>query len=70
MPRTLSFEKWKELLRNDCIACDKVRAFDSLGDAVLKLLYENRLDPTVQAIVTNGCPPHPRSRQTRPRASQ
>lgn len=64
MPRTLSFEKWKELLRNDCIACDKKRAFDNLGDAVLKLLYENKLDPTVQAIVSNGLSARPQKPPT------
>jgi hypothetical protein len=54
MRRPSSFEKWKELLRNDCIACDKLREFDSLGDPVLKLLYDSSLDSTVDAIVKNG----------------
>lgn len=54
MHHSLPFEKWKELLRNDCIAREKEREFDSLGDPVLKLLYDNMLDPTVEAIVRTG----------------
>lgn len=54
MGRSLTFEAWKTLLRNDCIAVDKLRAYESLGESVLRILYENGLDPTVQAIVTNG----------------
>lgn len=51
---TLPFEKWKQVLREDCIACDKLREFDTLSDAVLKLLYDNMLDPSVDAIVRTG----------------
>lgn len=54
MGTSFSFEKWKELLRNDCIVCDKLRAFDSLGDSVLRVLYDNSVDPTVDAIVNDG----------------
>lgn len=54
MGTALSFEKWRELLRNDCIARDKLRAFDSLGDSVLMVLYNNSLEPTVDAIVNDG----------------
>ena len=54
MGRPTTFEAWKTLLRNDCIALNKLRAFEGLGDSVLKILYENGLDPTVQCIVTNG----------------
>ena len=54
MGRSLTFEAWKSLLRNDCIALGKQTAFDSLGEAVLRILYENGLEPTVQSIITNG----------------
>jgi hypothetical protein len=54
MGRSLSCEKWKELLRNDCMTRDKLRELDNLGDPVLKLLYDNSLNPTVDAIVKNG----------------
>lgn len=50
----LDFADWKELLRNDCTARDKIREFDGLGEYVLKILYENGLDPTVEAIVKDG----------------
>jgi hypothetical protein len=39
-----------------------VREFDGLGEYVLKRLYEDGLDPTVQAIVSdnlNGQPKKP-----------
>lgn len=49
-----SFDRWKELLRNDCIASDKEKEFDGLGEFVLKILYENGLDPTVRALVRDG----------------
>jgi len=50
----LDFHAWKNLLRNDCVAQNKLREFDGLGEHVLKLLYENGLDPTVAAIVKDG----------------
>ena len=50
----MNFDDWKKLFQNDCIAHDKVRAFDSLGEHVLRTLYENGLDPTIQAIVADG----------------
>ena len=56
MTRSLSYEAWKELLRNDCIAMDRLKAFDCLNEAVLRLLYESGLDPTVQALSTDGIP--------------
>jgi hypothetical protein len=50
----LAYEQWKALLRKDCIACDKLEAFDGIGDVILRILYNNGLDPTVAAIVKNG----------------
>lgn len=49
--RGSDFDPWKLALRRDCERLDKVRAFDSLTDPILKLLWESGLDPTVQAII-------------------
>ena len=54
MSRLLSFDGWKEHLRNDCIACNKEREFNGLGECVLKILYQNGVDPTVRALVRDG----------------
>ena len=54
MRRSLPYETWKELLRNDCIAYDKAEAFNSLGEMILRILYNNGIDPTVEAIVRDG----------------
>jgi hypothetical protein len=54
MRRPLTFETWKALLRNDCIVGEKLRAFDAVGDAILRILYENGVDPTVEAVVRDG----------------
>lgn len=51
---TPEFEVWKTLLRNDCIAADKLKVFDCLGENILRILYENGLEPTVEAISKNG----------------
>ena len=50
----LTFVAWKALLRIDCIGLGKLQAFDGLGEAVLRILYENGVDPTVEAIVRDG----------------
>jgi len=54
MSRPITFDVWKKQLRKDCAALDKLCAFDGLGEAVLRILYENGVDPNVQSIVTNG----------------
>ncbi len=54
MGQELDFETWKDLLQKDCASRNKVREFDGLGDYVLKILHENGLDPTVEAIVKDG----------------
>jgi hypothetical protein len=63
MRRSPSFEKWKQLLRDDCIGCGKLTAFDGLGDSVLRILYESGLDPSVKAIASNGLPGSKRATQ-------
>ena len=52
----VTFEAWKALLRNDCIALGKIEAFDRVGEVFLRILYENGVDPTVEAIVRDGLP--------------
>lgn len=49
-----TFEAWKTLLRSDCLARGKVQAFDGIGDVILRILYENGVDPTVEAVVRDG----------------
>ena len=46
----VSFEIWKLQLRKDCELQDKLLAFDNMGDYALRLLWEQGLDPTVEAI--------------------
>jgi hypothetical protein len=48
------FDTWTKRLRNDCAARGKIREFDGLGPRILRILYENGLDPTVEAIVKDG----------------
>lgn len=50
MQSVTSFEAWKKLLLNDCIAQDKQLEFNNLGDFVLRFLYDSGLDPTVKAL--------------------
>jgi hypothetical protein len=52
--RVFAFEKWKESLRQDCAVQNKLPAFDNVGEYVLRILYENGLEPTVHAITTDG----------------
>lgn len=47
----LTYEEWKVKLRKDCEMKGKLRAFDSLGEFTLKLLWENGLGPSIRAIV-------------------
>lgn len=53
------------MLRKDCIARDKLPAFDSLGDQVLRILYDNGVDPSVQAIVAAGLNGNAKTPQTK-----
>lgn len=50
----VTYEVWKELLQIDCVQLDKLGAFNSLGEGVLRILYENGVDPTVEAVVRDG----------------
>lgn len=50
----LPFEVWKGYLRKDCEDHHKLREFDGLGEFVLQLLWEQGLEPTVQAIAEDG----------------
>ena len=46
----LTFEAWKLQLRRDCERQDTLRAFDAMGDYVLRFMWRRGLDPTVKAI--------------------
>jgi hypothetical protein len=54
MPQKLSFDEWKSCLRDDCVKDGKLLAFDTLGDYVLKILWDAELEPTVKAITSDG----------------
>ena len=51
---TLPFEVWKVCLHKDCEDHQRSREFDALGEYVLRLLWEQGLEPNVQAIVNDG----------------
>ena len=42
------------MLRTDCIALDRLQAFDSLGYYTLHFLYDSGVEPTVKAITNDG----------------
>lgn len=48
------FEGWKIRLSEDCEVQDKLLAFNALGDDVLKLLWEQGLAPSVNAITSRN----------------
>ena len=50
----LPFEVWKGYFRKDCEDHQKSREFDGLGEFVLRLLWEQGLEPSVQGIVAGG----------------
>jgi hypothetical protein len=47
----LPFDFWKLCLREDCVRQDKLRAFESLGDECLRLLWESGALPCVCDII-------------------
>ncbi|HEY1660050.1 MAG TPA: hypothetical protein VGG14_16980 [Candidatus Sulfotelmatobacter sp.] len=49
----LSFEAWKDYLCSDCVRNEKLAAYNCLGDFILKLLYDNGIAPTVDAILND-----------------
>jgi len=46
-----AFNTWKLRLRKDCEVQDKLVAFEALGDFVLRLLWENGVEPSVAGIM-------------------
>lgn len=46
----LPFELWRERLRADCVARDRMVAFNAMGDYVLRVLWNSGLEPTCEAI--------------------
>lgn len=53
MPQ-LSFEQWKYCLLDECRKSGKMMAFNAIGDYVLRVLWESNLEPTVEAITSDG----------------
>ena len=51
---SLPFEVWKGYLHTDCDDHHKLRELDVLGESVLRLLWEQGVQPSVQAIVKDG----------------
>lgn len=49
----VSFEVWKLQLRKECELQGRLLAFDNMGDYALRLLWENGLDPTIEAIAAS-----------------
>jgi hypothetical protein len=45
------FEVWKQRLREDCLQQNKFIAFANLSDDCLRLLWEDGIGPSVQAII-------------------
>lgn len=48
---TANFKDWKQQLRLDCEAHGKLSAYEALGEPILRLLWENGLEPTVQGVI-------------------
>lgn len=47
----LLFEVWKNRLRRDCELQNKLTGFNAIGDYVLRLIWQDGADPTIDAIV-------------------
>lgn len=56
----LRFADWKSALREDCVRCGNISAFDALGDTVLQLFWERGVEPTVQGILEDTVMDMPR----------
>jgi len=50
----LSFEDWKKRLRDDCARCERLWAFEALGDECLILLWETGTEPSVDGVIDGG----------------
>ena len=48
----LGFERWKIVLRENCVREGKLFAFDAMGDYALRLFWERGTEPTVQGILS------------------
>ena len=47
----LPFEDWKKRLRDDCALCEKLWAFETLGDQCLIMLWEVGTEPSADALI-------------------
>jgi hypothetical protein len=48
---SLSFEDWKQHLRQDCELKQKLTAFNALSENVLRLFWDQGVDPTIEGLV-------------------
>lgn len=47
----MSFAVWRQRLRDDCVRCDRLLAFQNLGDESLRVLWEAGTEPSVQSVI-------------------
>jgi len=50
----LNYEAWKRYLQQDCQLQDKLLAYDSLGEDILRTLWQVGTEPSVQGIIDGG----------------
>lgn len=50
----LAYDDWKIQLRQDCEVHGKLLAFEAIGEYTLQLLWEEGINPTVEAIIGNA----------------
>jgi hypothetical protein len=51
---SLPFEDWKLRLHQDCELKQKLPTFDALSDIVLKLFWNEGIEPTIDELVGNS----------------
>jgi hypothetical protein len=50
----LPFEDWKQRLRLDCESKQKMPSFNALSDGVLRLFWDQGIEPTIDDVVGNS----------------
>lgn len=50
MSSLITFDVWRTRFREDCEEQDKLAAFNALTDYVLRILWEQGLEPTVESV--------------------
>jgi hypothetical protein len=51
---SLPFEDWKLRLRKDCELKKRIPTFNALSDNVLKLFWDEGIEPTIEDLVGNS----------------